>query len=65
MLKAIRSGFKTSSKAVLRRCPVNGTSLLFFLIVVGREPPQNAHILACMLRFFAGVHLALRSDLRS
>jgi len=43
-----RSGFKTPSKARWLRC----------------RPPQNAHILPCMLRFFVGLRLALEPDLR-
>jgi hypothetical protein len=43
-----RSGFKTPSKARMRRC----------------GPPQNAHIYLNMLRFLVDPRLAFRPDLR-
>jgi hypothetical protein len=46
--KYTKNATKTSSKAIWRRC----------------EPPQNAHILTCMLRFFVGLRLALWPNLR-
>jgi hypothetical protein len=46
-VKYVIGGFKTPSKARMRRC----------------SPHQNAHISVNMLRFFFGLRLAFRPDL--